>query len=123
MNLTTTLGRARQPSVPSALASLTKGGLDAVTKSLAIEYAARGIRVNAVAPGIIKTPMHRRETHAVLAGLHPVGRMGEIDEVVEAVLYLEPAPLRHRRDPARRRRPERRPLIIGGGGAPHHPRP
>jgi hypothetical protein len=77
--------------VPSALASLTKGGLDAVTRSLAIEYADKGIRVNAVAPGVSKTPMHAHETHAFLAGLHPLRRMGEIREVVEAVLYLESA--------------------------------
>jgi len=77
--------------VPSVLASLTKGGLNAATKSLAIEYAARGIRVNAVAPGIIKTPMHPPENHAVLAGLHPVGRMGEIGDIVQAVLFLENA--------------------------------
>ena len=77
--------------MPSALASLTKGGLDAVTRSLAIEYADKGIRVNAVAPGIIKTPMHKPETHAFLAGLHPVGRMGEVQEIVDAVLYLDGA--------------------------------
>src|SRR5947209_472127 len=77
--------------VPAALASLTKGGLDAVTRSLAIEYADRGIRVNAVAPGVIKTPMHAPETHGFLAGLHPLGRMGEVREIVEAVLYLESA--------------------------------
>jgi NAD(P)-dependent dehydrogenase (short-subunit alcohol dehydrogenase family) len=77
--------------VPSALVSLTKGGLTAVTKSLAIEYAARGIRVNAVALGVIRTPMHPAETHEALAALHPLGRLGEIDEVVEAILYLEQA--------------------------------
>jgi NAD(P)-dependent dehydrogenase (short-subunit alcohol dehydrogenase family) len=91
VNLTTTLVGQPVRSVPSALASLTKGGLDAVTRSLAIEYSDRGIRVNAVAPGIIKTPMHRPETHAFLAGLQPVNRMGEISEIVEAVLYLESA--------------------------------
>ena len=91
VNLTTTLVNQPVKGVPSALASLTKGGLDAVTRSLAIEYADRGIRVNAVAPGIIKTPMHAPETHAALAGLHPVGRMGEVQEVVDAVLYLESA--------------------------------
>ncbi len=91
VNLTTTLVGQPVKGVPSALASLTKGGLDAVTRSLAIEYADRGIRVNAVAPGVIKTPMHPQETHASLAGLHPVGRMGEIQEIVEAVLYLESA--------------------------------
>lgn len=77
--------------VPSALASLTKGGLNAATKSLAIEYADRGVRVNAVALGIIKTPMHPAETHAGLAALHPLGRIGEVAEAVEAVLFLEDA--------------------------------
>ena len=91
VNLTTTLVGQPVKGVPSALASLTKGGLDAVTRSLAIEYADRGIRVNAVAPGVIKTPMHLPQTHAFLAGLHPLGRMGEVSEIVEAVLYLESA--------------------------------
>ncbi|MGH6964090.1 MAG: SDR family NAD(P)-dependent oxidoreductase, partial [Phenylobacterium sp.] len=77
--------------VPAVLASLTKGGLDAATKSLAIEYAGRGIRANAVALGIIKTPMHPPENHAALSGLHPLGRMGEIDEVIQGVLFLENA--------------------------------
>lgn len=91
VNMTTTLVTQPVKGVPSALASLTKGGLDAVTRSLAIEYADKGIRVNAVAPGVIKTPMHAPETHAFLAGLHPVGRMGEVSEIVDAVLYLESA--------------------------------
>ncbi len=77
--------------VPSVLASLTKGGLNAATKSLAIEYANRGIRVNAVALGIINSPMNPVETHAQLGALHPIGRMGEISDVVEAILYLETA--------------------------------
>jgi len=91
VNLTTTLVNQPVKGVPSVLASLSKGGLDAVTRSLAIEYADKGIRVNAVAPGIIKTPMHPPETHAALAALHPLGRMGEVQEIVEAVLYLESA--------------------------------
>ena len=78
--------------VPAVLASITKGGLKAATKALAIEYAGRGVRVNAVAPGIIKTPMHPPETHAALGGLHPVGRMGETRDIVDAVLFLENAP-------------------------------
>jgi len=91
VNVTTTLVGQPVKGVPSALASLTKGGLDAVTRSLAIEYAEQGIRVNAVAPGVINTPMHPAENHAFLAGLHPLGRMGEVAEIVEAVLYLETA--------------------------------
>ena len=74
-----------------SLAALTKGGLDAVTRALAIEYAKDGIRVNAVAPGIIRTPMHAPATHEFLAGLHALGRMGEVHEIVEAILYLEKA--------------------------------
>lgn len=77
--------------VPSVLASLTKGGLNSATRSLAIEYAKRGIRVNAIALGNIKTPMHPAETHAQLAAMHPNGRMGEISDIVDAALYLESA--------------------------------
>jgi NAD(P)-dependent dehydrogenase (short-subunit alcohol dehydrogenase family) len=91
VNVSTSLVDHANSQVPSALASLTKGGLSAVTKSLAIEYASRGIRVNAVALGVIRTPMHPPETHAALDRLHPIGRMGEIDEVVEAIVYLEQA--------------------------------
>lgn len=92
VNITTTLVENANSSVPSALASLTKGGLAAVVKSLAIEFATRGIRFNAVSPGIIKTPLHAPEAHSTYAALHPVGRMGNIDDVVHGVLYLEEAP-------------------------------
>jgi len=91
VQITTSLVDHANSSVPSVLASLTKGGLNAATKSLAIEYGGKGVRVNAVAPGVIKTPMHRPETHEFLAKLHPVGRMGEVRDVVDAVLYLEGA--------------------------------
>ena len=91
VNITTTLADHALSTVPSALASLTKGGLNSVTKSLATEYASQGIRVNAVAPGVIRTPMHPDETHEFLATLHPVGRMGEIEDIVDAVIYLEGA--------------------------------
>lgn len=87
VQITTSLVVHANSSVPSVLASLTKGGLNAATKSLAIEYAKKGIRVNAVSPGIIKTPMHGTETHEFLANLHPVGRMGEMRDIVDAVLY------------------------------------
>jgi NAD(P)-dependent dehydrogenase (short-subunit alcohol dehydrogenase family) len=92
VTITTSLVDHANSSLLSVLASLTKGGLQSATRSLANEYAGRGVRVNAVAPGIIKTPMHPEENHAFLAGLHPVGRMGEVSDVVEAVLYLENAP-------------------------------
>ena len=74
------------------MASLTKGGLAAVTRSLATEYTATGVRVNAVSPGVIKTPMHAPETYDDLGTLHPMGRMGEMSDVVSAVMYLESAP-------------------------------
>jgi NAD(P)-dependent dehydrogenase (short-subunit alcohol dehydrogenase family) len=92
VNITTSLVDNADSNVPSVLASLTKGGLQSATKSLAIEYATRGIRANAVSPGTIKTPMHAEETHGFLAALHPVGRMGETSDIAEAVIYLENAP-------------------------------
>jgi NAD(P)-dependent dehydrogenase (short-subunit alcohol dehydrogenase family) len=92
VNITTSLVEHPNSNVPSVLASLTKGGLQAATTSLAIEYASRGIRVNAISPGVIKTPMHPEETHEVLAGLHPVGRMGTVGDIVDGVLFLENAP-------------------------------
>jgi NAD(P)-dependent dehydrogenase (short-subunit alcohol dehydrogenase family) len=92
VQITTTLAEHALSDVPAVLASLTKGGLNAATKSLAIEYAKRGVRVNAVAPGIIKTPMHTPETYEALGLLHPIGHMGEIADIVSAILYLETAP-------------------------------
>jgi NAD(P)-dependent dehydrogenase (short-subunit alcohol dehydrogenase family) len=91
VQITTILAEQGNAKVPSVLASLTKGGLNAATRSLAIEYATRGIRVNAIAPGIIKTPMHPPETHAFLAALHPVNRIGDVEDITKAVLYLEDA--------------------------------
>jgi len=89
VQITTSLAEQPIKGVDAVLASLTKGGLNSVTRGLAIEYSDRGIRVNAVSPGIINTPMHAPETHQFLAGLHPLHRLGEINEIVEAVLYLE----------------------------------
>lgn len=91
VTISTTLVEHANSAVPSALASLTKGGLNAATRALAVEYATRGIRSNAVALGIIKTPMHPPSEYAALAALHPMGHLGEVGDVVDAVLYLENA--------------------------------
>ncbi|GGN88516.1 gluconate 5-dehydrogenase [Streptomyces albiflavescens] len=91
VHITSTLAEYANSNVPSVLASLTKGGLQSATKALAIEYATRGIRCNALALGTIKTPM-TEGYYETLAGLHPVGRMGEVSDVVDGVIYLENAP-------------------------------
>src|ERR1700751_4732217 len=91
VTITTSLVDHPMSRVPAALASLTKGALSAVTKALAIEYAKAGIRVNAVSPGIIKTPMHPAEAHPALWALHPMGRMGDVSDIVDAVVYLDGA--------------------------------
>jgi NAD(P)-dependent dehydrogenase (short-subunit alcohol dehydrogenase family) len=92
VSITTTLVDHANSDVPSVLASLTKGGIASATKSLAIEYAKRGIRANAVSPGIIKSPMHAPQTYAALDAMHPVGRMGEMSDIVNAIVYLDSAP-------------------------------
>jgi NAD(P)-dependent dehydrogenase (short-subunit alcohol dehydrogenase family) len=91
VNITAALAEQPIEGVPAALASLTKGALNAATKGLAIEYASRGVRVNAVAPGVIDTPMHPEAAHSALAALHPVGRIGSVADIVSAVMYLENA--------------------------------
>jgi NAD(P)-dependent dehydrogenase (short-subunit alcohol dehydrogenase family) len=92
VNITTSVVDHPHSERPSALTSLTKGGLAAVTRSLAIEYASRGIRVNAVAPGVIKDPRYDVASYEGLAELHPLGRLGEASDVIDAILYLERAP-------------------------------
>jgi NAD(P)-dependent dehydrogenase (short-subunit alcohol dehydrogenase family) len=92
VNMTTTLVEYASSKAPSVLASLTKGGVAAATRSLAIEYASRGIRVNAVSPGVIQTPMHADEDYEELAGLHPLGRVGQVSDIVDGILFLESSP-------------------------------
>ena len=92
VNVTATLAEAGDCSTPAVLAALTKGGLAASTRSLAIEYAAYGIRVNAVSPGIIATPEHPADSHEHLGGQLPLGRPGQVSDVVDAVLFLESSP-------------------------------
>ena len=91
VNITTSIVDRPSSERPSALLALTKGGLATVTRSLAIEYASRGVRVNAVAPGVIRTPPHELASYKGLAELHPLGRLGEVSDVVDGILYLERA--------------------------------
>ncbi len=91
VNISTSLVNYADRGRPCALAVLTKGGLAAVARSLAIEYASRGVRVNAVSLGVIKTPIHDEASYAGMAALHPVGRLGEVSDVVDGILYLERA--------------------------------
>jgi NAD(P)-dependent dehydrogenase (short-subunit alcohol dehydrogenase family) len=90
VNISSTLVDYASSSAPSVLTSLTKGGLASATKSLAIEYASRGIRVNAVSPGIIQTPMNPPESYAGLGDqLPPVGHVGQVRDIVDGILFLE----------------------------------
>src|SRR5712664_4684902 len=91
VNISTTFVDQPVAGASAAVQIMTKGGLDAVTRALAIEYAKEGIRVNTVALGVINTPMHKPETYESLKGSNPVGRVGEIKEVVDAVLFLTDA--------------------------------
>ncbi|MDX2152461.1 MAG: SDR family NAD(P)-dependent oxidoreductase [Bryobacteraceae bacterium] len=92
ITISTTLAQQPVAGVNSALTNLTKGGLNSVTRELAIEYASKGIRVNAIAPGIIDTPMHKPEHHDYLKGLHPIPRLGAVEEIVDAALFLTRSP-------------------------------
>jgi NAD(P)-dependent dehydrogenase (short-subunit alcohol dehydrogenase family) len=91
VNIGTSLATQPVAGVPSALPILTKGGIEAATRSLAIEYAPFGIRVNTISAGIIDTPMHAPENHDFLKGLSPAKRLGSVREMADAVLYLEQA--------------------------------
>ena len=77
--------------VTAAVPMITKGGLNAVTYQLAMEYAREGIRVNAVAPGAVATPLHNNTPEDVLKGLSPMGRVSTVEEIADAVLYLTEA--------------------------------
>ena len=88
VNVSTSLVDQPIAGVPATVQVMAKGSLHAVTRALAIEYAKDGIRVNTAALGVIKTPMHKPETYDSLKGLHPMNRIGEIREVVDAILFL-----------------------------------
>jgi NAD(P)-dependent dehydrogenase (short-subunit alcohol dehydrogenase family) len=93
VNISATLAEVANSKAPTVLAALTKGGLAAATRSLAVEYASRGIRVNAVSPGIIQTPMDPADSYDALGDrLPPLGRVGQVADVVGAILFLESSP-------------------------------
>jgi NAD(P)-dependent dehydrogenase (short-subunit alcohol dehydrogenase family) len=93
VNISATLAEVANADAPAALTALTKGGLAAVTRSLAVEYALRGIRVNAVSPGIIQTPVYPAESYEGLGRqLPPLGRVGQVSDVVNGILFLESSP-------------------------------
>jgi len=91
--VTITASLADQPvaSEPASVSMITKGGLNSVTRSLAIEYAKDGIRFNAVAPGIVDSPMHKDDSKEFLKTFQPMGKIVEVKDIVDAVLYLAQA--------------------------------
>jgi NAD(P)-dependent dehydrogenase (short-subunit alcohol dehydrogenase family) len=91
VNITTTLVGHPIAGINSAVPMITKGGLEAVTRSLAMEYVKQGIRVNAVAPGIVDTPMHKNDPKEFLKTLQPMGQISEVKDIVDAVFYLTEA--------------------------------
>jgi NAD(P)-dependent dehydrogenase (short-subunit alcohol dehydrogenase family) len=91
VSITTSLVDHPIAGVPASVPMITKGGIEAITRSLAMEYAKDGIRVNAVAPGIVDTPMHRNDPKEFLKSLSPLGRISDVQDIAEAVLYLTEA--------------------------------
>jgi NAD(P)-dependent dehydrogenase (short-subunit alcohol dehydrogenase family) len=88
--VTITAALARNPirGVTAAVPMITKGGLETITQHLAMEYAKDGIRVNAVAPGVVYTPLHRNTPQDVMESLSPMGRPSTVQEIADAVMYL-----------------------------------
>jgi NAD(P)-dependent dehydrogenase (short-subunit alcohol dehydrogenase family) len=91
VSMTTSLVDHASSRSPAALTSLTKGGLAAVTRALATEYASRDVRVNAVAAGVIQTAVHDPASYEGMGSLHPIGRIGQVNDIVDGILYLEQA--------------------------------
>lgn len=91
VNITSTSVDHPIAGVNASVPMITKGGLEAVTRSLAMEYAKRGIRVNAVAPGIVDTPMHANGSRDFLKTLQPMGQISSVRNIVDAIVYLTEA--------------------------------
>jgi NAD(P)-dependent dehydrogenase (short-subunit alcohol dehydrogenase family) len=91
VNITSTMVDHPIAGINATVPMITKGGLEAVTRSLAMEYATQGIRVNAVAPGVVDTPMHRDGPKDFLKTLQPMGQISEVNDIVDAIVYLTEA--------------------------------
>ena len=91
VNITTTMAGHPIAGINSTVPMITKGGLEAVTRSLAMEYVKEGIRVNAVAPGVVDTPMHKDDPKDFLKTLQPMGRLADIKDITDAIIYLTEA--------------------------------
>jgi len=91
VNITSTMVDHPIAGINAAVAMITKGGLEAVTRSLAMEYAKQGIRVNAIAPGIVDTPMHKEDPREFLKTLQPMGQLSDVKDIVDAIVYLTEA--------------------------------
>jgi NAD(P)-dependent dehydrogenase (short-subunit alcohol dehydrogenase family) len=92
VSITASLADNPIAGVKASVPMITKGGIDAITRSLAIEYAKDGVRVNAVAPGVVDTPLQRNSPKDFLKGLSPMGSISNVQEIVDAVIYLTEAP-------------------------------
>ena len=92
VSITASLADNPIAGVNASIPMITKGGIQAITRSLAIEYAKDGIRVNAVAPGVVDTPLHRNNPKDFLKTLSPMGSISNVQEIVDAVIYLTEAP-------------------------------
>jgi len=91
VSITTSMVEHPIAGVPASVPMITKGGLEAITRSLAMEYAKDGIRVNAVAPGIVDTPMHKNDPKDFLKSLSPLGGIADAQDIANAVLYMTEA--------------------------------
>jgi NAD(P)-dependent dehydrogenase (short-subunit alcohol dehydrogenase family) len=91
VTITAALARSPIRGVTAAVPMMTKGGLDTITRHLAMEYAKDGIRVNAVAPGVVYTPLHRETPQDVMESLSPMGRPSTVKDITDAAMYLTDA--------------------------------
>jgi NAD(P)-dependent dehydrogenase (short-subunit alcohol dehydrogenase family) len=91
VSITTSLVDHPLAALTGAVAMITKGGIDAISRSLAMEYAPQGIRVNVVAPGVVDTPLHKNNPREFLRTLSPLGQISSAKDIAQAVLYLTEA--------------------------------